>query len=87
MLEEAIEVIRLLWEGGQQTHRGEYHDVPTARIYDLPETPPKIIVSGFGAQAIDLAARIGDGFGPSSPTPRASPSTATEVAPAPSRRA
>jgi G6PDH family F420-dependent oxidoreductase len=62
MLEEAVEVIRLLWEGGQKSHRGEYYDVSTARIYDLPQTPPQILVSGFGPKAIDLAASIGDGF-------------------------
>src|ERR671910_3223423 len=33
MLEEAIEVIRLLWEGGYQTYRGEYFEVEQARIY------------------------------------------------------
>jgi G6PDH family F420-dependent oxidoreductase len=66
-LEEAIEVIRLLWSGGQQTHRGEYYDVSMARIYDLPETPPKILVSGFGPKAIDVAARIGDGFATTTP--------------------
>src|SRR5215204_5609362 len=27
MLEEAIEVMRLLWEGGEQTHRGDFYDV------------------------------------------------------------
>jgi G6PDH family F420-dependent oxidoreductase len=66
-LEEAVEVIRLLWQGGQQSHRGEYYDLSTARIYDLPETPPKILVSGFGPKAIALAARIGDGFVTTSP--------------------
>ncbi|HEY7966604.1 MAG TPA: TIGR03557 family F420-dependent LLM class oxidoreductase [Solirubrobacteraceae bacterium] len=62
MLEEAVEVIRLLWEGGVQSHRGEHYRVDHARIYDLPEQAPPIIVSGFGPQAISLAARIGDGF-------------------------
>ena len=33
-----------------------------ARIYTLPEQPVPIYVSGFGPQAIELAARIGDGF-------------------------
>ena len=62
MLEEAIEVIRGLWEGGQYSHRGTHYTVQNARIYTLPETPPDIIVSGFGPHAVDLAARIGDGF-------------------------
>jgi G6PDH family F420-dependent oxidoreductase len=62
MLEEAVEVIRLLWQGGAQSHRGRHYRVEHARIYDLPETPPKIIVSGFGSKSIETAARIGDGY-------------------------
>ncbi|HYZ19642.1 MAG TPA: TIGR03557 family F420-dependent LLM class oxidoreductase, partial [Gaiellaceae bacterium] len=45
MLEEAIEIIRLLWEGGYQTHRGEFYDVEQARLYSLPEEPPPIAVA------------------------------------------
>jgi G6PDH family F420-dependent oxidoreductase len=62
MLEEAIEVIRTLWSGGAQSHRGRHYRVDHARIYDLPQEPPPIIVSGFGPKSIDLAARIGDGY-------------------------
>jgi len=62
MLDEAVQVIRTLWEGGFQDHRGLHYRVEHARVYDLPEVPPKIIVSGFGPKAIDLAARIGDGY-------------------------
>jgi G6PDH family F420-dependent oxidoreductase len=62
MLEEAIEVIRLLWQGGVQSHRGRHYRVEHARVFDLPESPPAIIVSGFGEKAVDLAGRIGDGY-------------------------
>jgi len=62
MLEEAVEVMRALWAGGFVEYRGEYHTVDNARIYTLPEEPPKVYVSGFGPQSIDLAARIGDGY-------------------------
>ena len=34
MLEEAIEVIRLLWQGGNQSHHGRHYLVENARIYD-----------------------------------------------------
>jgi G6PDH family F420-dependent oxidoreductase len=67
MLEEAVEVIRTLWQGGMQDHRGIHYEVQNARIYDLPETLPKILVSGFGPKATRLAARIGDGFCTTSP--------------------
>jgi G6PDH family F420-dependent oxidoreductase len=62
MLEEAVEVIRLLWQGGQQSHHGRHYTVENARVYDLPADPPPILVSGFGPRAIRVAAKIGDGF-------------------------
>ena len=62
MLEEAVEVLRLLWSGGQRDHRGRHYTVQNARIYDLPDEPPPIIVSGFGPKSVRLAARIGDGY-------------------------
>lgn len=62
MLEEAVGVIRELWSGGVKSHHGHYYTVDHARIYDLPSEPPKIVVSGFGPAAVDLAAHIGDGF-------------------------
>jgi G6PDH family F420-dependent oxidoreductase len=62
MLEEAIEVIRALWEGGQHSHYGVHYAVQNARIYTLPQEPPAILVSGFGPKAVDLAARLGDGY-------------------------
>jgi G6PDH family F420-dependent oxidoreductase len=67
MLEEAVEVIRTLWQGGQQSHHGRHYTVENARVYDLPDEPPPILVSGFGPKAITLAARIGDGFCTTSP--------------------
>jgi G6PDH family F420-dependent oxidoreductase len=62
MLEEAVAVIRTLWQGGVQSHRGRHYRVENARIYDLPERTPPILISGFGPKATALAARIGDGF-------------------------
>ncbi len=62
MLEEAIEICRKLWTGEQVSHDGTHYVVENARIYTLPDAPPPIYVSGFGPKAIDLAARIGDGF-------------------------
>jgi G6PDH family F420-dependent oxidoreductase len=62
MLDEAVEVIRRLWQGGDRSHHGRHYTVENARIYDLPDPLPPILVSGFGPKAIKLAARIGDGF-------------------------
>ncbi len=62
MLEEAIEVIRLLWQGGVKYHRGRHYRVDHARVYDLPEHSPPIVVSGFGSKSVELAGRVGDGY-------------------------
>jgi G6PDH family F420-dependent oxidoreductase len=62
MLEEAVEVMRKLWAGGFVEHRGTYYTVDNARLYTLPDEPPKVYVSGFGPKSVDLAARIGDGY-------------------------
>jgi G6PDH family F420-dependent oxidoreductase len=62
MLEEAIEVMRGLWDGGQFSHYGVHYAVENARLYTLPDAPPDVIVSGFGPKAVDLAARVGDGY-------------------------
>jgi G6PDH family F420-dependent oxidoreductase len=62
MLEEAVDVMRGLWDGGQFSHYGPHYAVENARIYTLPDAPPDILVSGFGPKAIELAGRIGDGF-------------------------
>ena len=62
MLEEAVEIIRLLWEGGTKDYEGRHYVVENARIYTLPDEPPPILVSGFGPKAASLAGRIGDGY-------------------------
>jgi G6PDH family F420-dependent oxidoreductase len=67
MLEEAVEVMRLLWKGGVQSHYGDHYRVRGARIYTLPDEPPPVIVSAFGEKSVQLAARIGDGWASTSP--------------------
>ena len=62
MLEEAIEIIRLLWRGGTQSFRGRHYSVDRARIYTLPEQPPPVLVAAKGERAVELAGRIGDGL-------------------------
>lgn len=62
MLEEAVEVIRKLWEGGMQSHHGKHYTVENARIYTLPDPLPPIYVAASGPKAAQTAGRIGDGF-------------------------
>ena len=62
MLEEAVDLIRHLWKGEPVTTQGKHYRTDTARIYTLPDEPPLIYVSAFGPKALEVAARIGDGF-------------------------
>jgi G6PDH family F420-dependent oxidoreductase len=62
MLTEAVEVIRLLWQGGSQSHHGRHYVVENARLYTLPEELPPIMVAANGPNAARLAAEIGDGL-------------------------
>jgi coenzyme F420-dependent glucose-6-phosphate dehydrogenase len=66
-LEEAIEVIRKLWDGGLVTHYGRHFTVENARIYTLPEELPPILVAVAGKRSVELAARVGDGLIGTSP--------------------
>jgi coenzyme F420-dependent glucose-6-phosphate dehydrogenase len=61
-LAEAIEIIRMLWKGGQHSHRGKYFTVENARIYSLPEKAPSIMVAAAGAKSVEIAAKWGDGL-------------------------
>jgi coenzyme F420-dependent glucose-6-phosphate dehydrogenase len=62
MLEEAIEVIRLLWQGGYQTHRGDFFDVEQARLYTLPDEPPQLALAAAKPLVAELAGRAADAF-------------------------
>jgi G6PDH family F420-dependent oxidoreductase len=68
-LEEAIEIIRLLWKGGNQSHHGRYFTVENARLYSLPDSPPPLLVAVGGGKSADLAGRLGDGMIGTGPEP------------------
>jgi G6PDH family F420-dependent oxidoreductase len=67
MLGEAVEVMRLLWEGRLESHRGRHFTVENARIYTLPDEPIDVLVAAGGTEAAELAGRIGDGLIATSP--------------------
>lgn len=62
MLEEAVEVIRTLWEGGTQSFWGSFYTVEDARIFTLPDELPPIMVAASGPKAATAAGRMGDGL-------------------------
>ncbi len=69
MMQEAVALIRKLWQGEYTTEHGRFYTVENARIYTLPETLPEIIVAAAGPEAAVVAAEIGDGIDTTSPTP------------------
>lgn len=69
MLREALEIIRLLWQGGYRSYRGEYLDLEDARVFDLPDELPLIAVAAGGPQAAALAAELGDAMFGTEPRP------------------
>jgi G6PDH family F420-dependent oxidoreductase len=69
MLEEAVAIIRLLWEGGNQSHRDTFFALENARVYDLPEELPDIFMASAGNVSARLAGRIADGLITTMPDP------------------
>jgi coenzyme F420-dependent glucose-6-phosphate dehydrogenase len=67
MLEEAIQVIRLLWQGGNKSHHGKYYTVENACIYTLPDPLPPILIAAAGPKMATFAGRLGDGLITTSP--------------------
>jgi coenzyme F420-dependent glucose-6-phosphate dehydrogenase len=67
MLEESVEIVRAMWTGETVDYAGDFYEVENARLFDPPEVPPPVIVSGFGEMSASLAGRIGDGYWGHSP--------------------
>jgi coenzyme F420-dependent glucose-6-phosphate dehydrogenase len=62
MLAEAIDIIKLLLEGGTKTYWGMYFDVDRARIYSLPKNPFPILTAASGEMMARVAGEIADGL-------------------------
>lgn len=60
MLREAIEIIRLLWSGGYQSYSGKHLRLEDARVFDLPDQLPRIVVAAGGPAAARIAGELGD---------------------------
>ena len=55
-------MIRLLWQGGEQSHRGRYFTVEQARLYTLPDEPPPLFVAADGEKSVGDGRSAGDGL-------------------------
>ena len=60
MLVEAIDIIRQLHTGELVTHHGDYFDVDSARIWDLPDDGVQIGVAVGGDEGIERFAAMAD---------------------------
>jgi len=60
MLREAVEIIRALFDGGYVTYQGEFYDVESAKLWDLPDKTPPIGIAVSGKQSCDLAGELAD---------------------------
>ena len=59
---EAVQVIRLLWEGDNRSHHGRHFTVENARIYSRPATPPPLLLAVGGPASAEFAGRLADGM-------------------------
>jgi G6PDH family F420-dependent oxidoreductase len=69
MLGEAIRIIRELHSGELVTFRGDYFDVDSARIWDLPEGGVPIGVAAGGAKAVEELGPLADHLIATDPDP------------------
>jgi len=60
MLREAIKIIRELFGGRLVNWRGDYFQVDSARLWDLPEIPVGLGVALSGAKSVEKFAKLAD---------------------------
>ena len=65
---EALEIIRLLWQGGYRSYQGKHLQLEDARVFDLPGELPPIAVAASGPASAKIAATSATGCSPPSPT-------------------
>ena len=61
-MDEALGLIRRLWDGEQVDHQGEWFSTKSAVLHTLPERHPPIYISAFGPKAAAVAGKHGDGL-------------------------
>ena len=67
MLQEAIAIIRQLWQGGSQSHYGKYYRIENARIFSLPKIETPLLMAAAKPGAARMAGRLADGLIATSP--------------------
>ncbi|MFT3966955.1 MAG: TIGR03557 family F420-dependent LLM class oxidoreductase [Sphingobium sp.] len=67
MLGEAIDIFRLLWQGGLHSWQGDHFLIDRAEIHDLPDEPIPVVVGVSGDASVALAVDKADGIMATSP--------------------
>lgn len=60
MLEEAVGIIRALFAGGYVNFSGDHFRVDSAKLWDVPDAPPRLGIATSGAQSAALAGELAD---------------------------
>ncbi|MBV9410777.1 MAG: LLM class F420-dependent oxidoreductase [Acidimicrobiia bacterium] len=60
MLREAVQVMYKLWEGDYVTYDGEFYELDSAKVWDLPDERPPVGIAVSGRQSSDLAGELAD---------------------------
>ncbi|MGH3788428.1 MAG: TIGR03557 family F420-dependent LLM class oxidoreductase [Pseudonocardiaceae bacterium] len=60
MLVEALKIISALFDGGYVTRRGQYYQVDSAKLWDLPTRRVPIAVAVSGSESCELFAPLSD---------------------------
>lgn len=60
MLEEAVRIIRALFDGGYVSHSGTHFDVDNAKLWDLPDTGVPLGVAVSGSRSCAIAGTLAD---------------------------
>jgi coenzyme F420-dependent glucose-6-phosphate dehydrogenase len=69
-LQEAVELIRQLWEGERVTFEGDFYKTINATIYDKPDQPIPIWLASAAPKSSHYAGAVGDGWITTSGKPR-----------------
>jgi G6PDH family F420-dependent oxidoreductase len=60
MFAEALEIIRALFDGGYVTRRGDFFQVDSAKLFDLPDERVPLAVAASGPRSVAIADEYGD---------------------------
>jgi len=62
MLEEAVQIIRMLWTNDYVSFKGKHYNIKDANLFTKPLSPIPLYISALGPKAAYLAGKLGDGW-------------------------